>query len=112
MGTKFEEIFRSGKDAKQVFSKEGFEPDVRNCDWLVGFGPGMLLSFWAVHCLDDVLPLRVPRVTLWKKYELQNHDVAFGRPWSGFEKSPWSTLKRCRFACFCFKKIYIPTCIK
>ncbi|KAL3008820.1 hypothetical protein AAZX31_07G052800 [Glycine max] len=75
-GTEFEGLFQTDKEAKQVFSKEGFEHDVRNCDWLVGFGPGMLLSFWAVHCLDDVSPLRFPRVTLWKKHELQNHDIA------------------------------------
>ncbi|ESW07263.1 hypothetical protein PHAVU_010G115000 [Phaseolus vulgaris] len=75
-GTEFEGIFRIGEESKQVFSKDGFEHDVRNCDWIVGFGPGMLLSFWAVHCLDDVSPLRFPRVTLWKRHELQNHDIA------------------------------------
>ncbi|KAK7381980.1 hypothetical protein VNO80_00582 [Phaseolus coccineus] len=75
-GAEFEGIFRIGEESKQVFSKDGFEHDVRNCDWIVGFGPGMLLSFWAVHCLDDVSPLRFPRVTLWKRHELQNHDIA------------------------------------
>ncbi|XP_027907848.1 uncharacterized protein LOC114167099 isoform X2 [Vigna unguiculata] len=74
-GAEFEGIFRTGEESKQVFSKR-FEYDVRNCDWIVGFGPGMVLSFWAVHCLDDVSPLRFPRVTLWKRHELQNHDIA------------------------------------
>ncbi|XP_047147753.1 uncharacterized protein LOC124820153 isoform X1 [Vigna umbellata] len=74
-GAEFEGIFRTGEESKQVFSKR-FEYDVRNCDWIVGFGPGMLLSFWAVHCLDDVSPLRFPRVTLWKRHELHNHDIA------------------------------------
>lgn len=74
-GAEFEGICRTGEESKQVFSKQ-FEYDVRNCDWIVGFGPGMLLSFWAVHCLDDVSPLRFPRVTLWKRHELQNHDIA------------------------------------
>lgn len=75
-GTEIEGIFRSSDEGdKQKFSKEGFEYDVRKCDWLVGFGPGMLLSFWAVHCLDDVSPLRFPRVTLWRKHELRSHDI-------------------------------------
>ncbi|KAK7389790.1 hypothetical protein VNO78_25084 [Psophocarpus tetragonolobus] len=75
-GTEFEGIFRTRQEAKQVFFKEGLEHGARNCDWLVGFGPGMLLSFWAVHCLDDDSPLRFARVTLWKRHELQNHDIA------------------------------------
>ncbi|XP_057454842.1 uncharacterized protein LOC130746287 isoform X2 [Lotus japonicus] len=74
-GMEIEGIFRAGERIKQVFSKEGSEHDVRKCDWLVGFGPGMLLSFWAVHCLDDVSPLRFPRVTLWRRIELQNQDI-------------------------------------
>ncbi|XP_061370355.1 uncharacterized protein LOC133313063 [Gastrolobium bilobum] len=74
-GTEIEGIFRIGEGAKQVFSKEEFGHDVRKCDWLVGFGPGMLLSFWAVHCLDDVSPLRFPRVTLWIRHEIQGDDI-------------------------------------
>ena len=74
-GTEIEGLFRRGEGDKQFFSKEEFEHDVRKCDWLVGYGPGMLLSFWAVHCLEDVSPLRFPRVTLWKKHELQSHDI-------------------------------------
>ncbi|PNY04245.1 hypothetical protein L195_g000661 [Trifolium pratense] len=74
-GTETEGLVRRGEGDKLNFSKEGFEHDVRKCDWLVGFGPGLLLSFWAVHCLDDVSPLRFPRVTLWRKHELQSHDI-------------------------------------
>lgn len=74
-GTDIRGIFKASEGAKQVFSEEGFEDDVRKCDWLVGLGPGMLLSFWAVHCLDDISPLRFPRVTLWRKHELQGHDI-------------------------------------
>ncbi|KAI5422049.1 uncharacterized protein LOC127076092 isoform X1 [Lathyrus oleraceus] len=74
-GTEIEGLFTRGEGDKQNFSKEGIEHDIRKCDWLVGFGPGMLLSFWAVHCLDDVSPLRFPRVTLWRKHELQSRDI-------------------------------------
>ncbi|KAL5998897.1 hypothetical protein ACLOJK_009845 [Asimina triloba] len=47
---------------------EGFENDtVGRCEWLIGFGPDASVTFWAIHCLDDISPLRFPRVTLWKK---------------------------------------------
>ena len=68
-------IFKTGEGASQVFSREGFEHEVGKCDWLVGFGPGMVLSFWAVHCLDDVSPLRFPRVTLWGRHEFKGNEI-------------------------------------
>lgn len=74
-GMEIEGVFRRGEGVEQNFSKVGFEHDIRKCDWLVGFGPGMLLSFWAVHCLDDASPLRFSRVMLWRKHELQSHDI-------------------------------------
>ncbi|KAI4355258.1 hypothetical protein L6164_004047 [Bauhinia variegata] len=74
-GTEIRGIFKTGEGANQVFSKEGFEHEVGRCDWLVGFGPGMLLSFWAIHCLDDLSPLRFPRITLWRREELQVSDI-------------------------------------
>ncbi|KAK7349415.1 hypothetical protein VNO77_06766 [Canavalia gladiata] len=74
-GTEIDGIFRTGEGAKQVFSKEVYEHDARKCDWLVVFGPGMLLSFWAVHCLDDVSSLRFPRITLCSRHEFQSHDI-------------------------------------
>ncbi|XP_058100511.1 uncharacterized protein LOC131245220 isoform X2 [Magnolia sinica] len=52
-----------GKTATQ-----GSEYDmVGKCEWLIGVGPEASLIFWAIHCLDDISPLRFPRVTLWKK---------------------------------------------
>ncbi|KAL5716968.1 hypothetical protein ACHQM5_010067 [Ranunculus cassubicifolius] len=44
------------------------------CEWLIGYGPHMLLTFWAVHCLDDASPLRFPRVTLWKTLDLAGEE--------------------------------------
>nr|KYP54633.1 DmX-like protein 2 [Cajanus cajan] len=52
-GTEIEGIFRNDEKTKQVFPKVGLEHDVRNCDWLVGFGPGILT--WAPSVLDDKL---------------------------------------------------------
>lgn len=46
-----------------------------SCEWLIGFGPGMSVTFWAVHCLDDTTPLRFPRLTLWKRKELLDREV-------------------------------------
>lgn len=65
-------VYKATAEAKQLFSAKGYEYDqVGNCEWLIGFGPGMLVNFWALHCLDDVSPIRFPRVTLWKTQELQ-----------------------------------------
>ncbi|PKA53341.1 hypothetical protein AXF42_Ash010071 [Apostasia shenzhenica] len=41
--------------------------DLAHCEWLVSVGPMKLVTFWAIHCLDDTAPLRFPRVTLWKQ---------------------------------------------
>ncbi|XP_042479936.1 uncharacterized protein LOC122060893 isoform X2 [Macadamia integrifolia] len=62
--------------AKQCLStgKENNQPG--RCEWLIGFGPGMSVSFWAIHCLDDVSPLRFPRVTLWKRQLLVGTEVS------------------------------------
>lgn len=55
-----------------VFPTKGYQISMSGkCDWVIGFGPGMLLTFWAVHCIDDISPVRFPRVTLWKQRELQ-----------------------------------------
>ncbi|KAI9090354.1 hypothetical protein K1719_028689 [Acacia pycnantha] len=69
-GTESGGIFKVSEGTGQVFSKEGFDHEVGKCDWLVGFGPGMLLSLWAIHCLDDLSPIRFPRVKLWRRHEL------------------------------------------
>ncbi|XP_011650671.1 uncharacterized protein LOC101204824 isoform X2 [Cucumis sativus] len=61
---------------KKVQSSVGFEQNkAGNCEWLISLGPGSLVTFWAVHCLDDVSPLRFPQVTLWKKQELKGFEV-------------------------------------
>lgn len=44
--------------------------EVNNVLQLIGAGPRTTFTFWAVHCLDDIRPLRFPRVTLWKKQDL------------------------------------------
>ncbi|KAK9144034.1 hypothetical protein Syun_013434 [Stephania yunnanensis] len=46
------------------------------CEWLIGFGPGGFLNLWALHCLDDISPLRFPRVTLWKKQQMTGFQCA------------------------------------
>ncbi|KAD7117001.1 hypothetical protein E3N88_04269 [Mikania micrantha] len=64
-------IVNIGNEGSQYFpSEEYHHGKAGKCDWLVCFGPQMLISFWAVHCIDDISPLRFPRVTLWKKREL------------------------------------------
>ncbi|CAK7348696.1 unnamed protein product [Dovyalis caffra] len=67
-----------GEGICQTFSIEGNGHDrVGRCEWLIGFGPGRGITFWAIHCLDDISPLRFPRVTLWKTQQLQ--DLEAGR---------------------------------
>lgn len=69
-------LHETGEGAKKFFSSKGYEHDkTGSCEWIIGFGPGMLVSLWAIHCLDDVSPMRFPRVTLWKKEELQGLEV-------------------------------------
>lgn len=81
-------LLKSGDGVNLFFSAEGSEHDeAGRCEWLVGFGPGMLVYFWAIHCLDDVSPMRFPRVTLWKRQELQGFEV--GEP----RRSSFSNVK-------------------
>ncbi|GMH22541.1 hypothetical protein Nepgr_024384 [Nepenthes gracilis] len=78
------------------FSPASYKHDkVGRCEWLIGLGPGTLVTFWAVHCLDDIAPMRPPRVTLWKRRELLGstvrsfHDINQSNPLgtsSGFIK--------------------------
>ncbi|KAJ4825828.1 hypothetical protein Tsubulata_029099 [Turnera subulata] len=69
-------IYRIGEDDCQFFSTEGNGHDsAGRCEWLVGFGPGTLVTFWSIHCLDDFSPVRFPRVTLWKRQDLQDLEV-------------------------------------
>ncbi|KAL5540048.1 hypothetical protein UlMin_042821 [Ulmus minor] len=79
-GTEIGGIFEGGEGAKKFFPSKGYEREkAGSCEWIIAFGPGMLVSFWAIHCLDDLSPLRFPRVTLWKKVELQGPGVGHSR---------------------------------
>lgn len=62
--------------ASQCFPSDYYQPDgVGKCEWVIGFGPQRVVTLWAIHCLDDVTPMRYPRVTLWKRRELEGPDV-------------------------------------
>ncbi|XP_022770599.1 uncharacterized protein LOC111313959 isoform X2 [Durio zibethinus] len=67
-------IVKTCEEINQYFCTEGYRREVGRCEWLIGFGPGKLVTFWAIHCLDDISPMRPPRVTLWKRHELQGRD--------------------------------------
>ncbi|KAF3439842.1 hypothetical protein FNV43_RR18120 [Rhamnella rubrinervis] len=69
-------MHETGEGAKKFFSSKDYEHDkTGSCEWIIGFGPGVHVSLWAIHCLDDVSPMRFPRVTLWKTEELQGLEV-------------------------------------
>lgn len=69
-------IINISEGIDQFFPTEGHESDdPGRCEWLVGFGPGTLLTFWAIHCLDDISPMRFPRVSLWKRQELHGLEM-------------------------------------
>ncbi|XVE77297.1 hypothetical protein DITRI_Ditri13aG0051100 [Diplodiscus trichospermus] len=68
-------MVKANEETNQYFLTEGFKHEAGRCEWLVGFGPGRLVTFWAIHCLDDISPMRFPRVTLWKRHELQGLEV-------------------------------------
>ncbi|KAL8160052.1 hypothetical protein V2J09_001589 [Rumex salicifolius] len=63
-------IVHMGEGSKFYAGQESEEDTVGRCEWLVALGPGMMLTFWAVHCLDDVAPMRCPRLSLWKRQQL------------------------------------------
>ncbi|KAK9074295.1 hypothetical protein SSX86_006892 [Deinandra increscens subsp. villosa] len=69
--TELDGIVNIGNEGSQYFPSEEYHlGKAGKCDWLICFGPQMLITFWAVHCIDNISPLRFPRVTLWKKREL------------------------------------------
>ncbi|KAG7575146.1 WD40 repeat [Arabidopsis suecica] len=69
-GTRTGGILKTIEGTNQFFSMEKYDHEnVGKCEWLVGYGPGNLATLWAVHCLDDISPMRFPRVTLWAKQE-------------------------------------------
>lgn len=63
-------IVKTSEETNQYIFTEEYKHETGSCEWLIGFGPGKLITFWAVHCLDDISPMRYPRITLWKKHEL------------------------------------------
>ncbi|XP_059651214.1 uncharacterized protein LOC132298889 [Cornus florida] len=68
-------LISTGKGDIHYFSSEGNHYDKAGwCEWLIGFGPKMFVTYWAIHCLDDVAPMRFPRVTLWKREELKDSE--------------------------------------
>ena len=74
--TDIEGIYEAGEGTKKFISSNGYDHDkAGSCEWIIGFGPERLVSLWAIHCLDDVSPVRFPRITLWKTLELQNLEV-------------------------------------
>ncbi|KAL7203159.1 hypothetical protein ACSBR2_016465 [Camellia fascicularis] len=74
--TEIDGLVTAGKEANQYFSSGGHHQHdkIGRCEWLVAFGPHMLVTFWVIHCLDDV-PMRSPRVTLWKRQELMGANI-------------------------------------
>ncbi|XP_023639738.1 uncharacterized protein LOC17889449 isoform X2 [Capsella rubella] len=69
-GTRTGGILKTIEGTNQFFSMENYDQEiVGKCEWLVGYGPGKLATLWAVHCLDDISPIRFPRVTLWARQE-------------------------------------------
>ncbi|XP_042756917.1 uncharacterized protein LOC111876767 isoform X1 [Lactuca sativa] len=69
--TELDGIVNIGKKGTPYFPSEEYHHGKSGkCDWLISFGPQMMVTFWAIHCIDDFSPLRFPRVTMWKKQEL------------------------------------------
>lgn len=63
---------------RKIFSLKGYDHyKTGSCEWMIGFGPGTLVSLWAIHCLDDVSPMRSPRITLWKTQDLKGHEFGY-----------------------------------
>lgn len=67
LGSPISQIEGSGYS---LFTSNSEHDIVGKCEWLISMGPNHTVTFWAIHCLDDLNPLRFPRVTLWKKQNL------------------------------------------
>nr|GEW38361.1 hypothetical protein [Tanacetum cinerariifolium] len=79
--TELDGIVNVGKETSQYFPSEEYHHGTAGkCDWLICFGPQLLVTFWAIHCIDDFSPLRFPRVTLWKRRELSGSKTATSFP--------------------------------
>ncbi|CAH2057724.1 unnamed protein product [Thlaspi arvense] len=67
-GTRTSGILKTIEGDNQLFSVEKYDHEnVGSCEWLVGHVLGKSASLWAVHCLDDISPMRFPRITLWAR---------------------------------------------
>ncbi|CAN4111428.1 unnamed protein product [Withania somnifera] len=62
----------NGEAVSYASSDEHQHGNAGRCEWLIAVGPQTTLTFWAIHCLDDFSPMRAPRVTLWKRNELNS----------------------------------------
>lgn len=60
---------RGNSEEKRLLTRNNSvkRPDLIPCEWLVGVGPRGKVALWSIHSLDDILPTRFPRVTLWQE---------------------------------------------
>ncbi|WOK91366.1 hypothetical protein Cni_G00057 [Canna indica] len=65
-------ICKGEDDGYSLLSSHNKLEQIGKCEWLIGIGPNFSITFWAINCLDDVSPLRFPRVTMWKKEDLMD----------------------------------------
>ncbi|CAK9136914.1 unnamed protein product [Ilex paraguariensis] len=77
--TEIDGIISNCNGVNQYFSSDEDQQDKSGrCEWLIGVGPQMQVTLWAIHCLDDVTPVRFPRVSLWKRQEVIGPKVGTG----------------------------------
>ncbi|KAK8921849.1 hypothetical protein KSP39_PZI020173 [Platanthera zijinensis] len=60
-------LLTSEEDDYDLSSVSSRLDNIASCEWLISVGPVNQVTFWAIHCLDDVITFRSPRVTLWTK---------------------------------------------
>ncbi|KAK8971325.1 hypothetical protein KSP40_PGU002534 [Platanthera guangdongensis] len=60
-------ILTSEEDDYNLSSVSSRLDNIASCEWLISVGPVNSVTFWAIHCLDEVVTFRSPRVTLWTK---------------------------------------------
>ncbi|CAN1794030.1 DmX-like protein 1 [Linum perenne] len=70
--TEVDGFCRNQQGANQFFDDGDGNDKVGACEWLIGFGPGKSVAFWAVHGLDDISPSRSPHVKFWRRQDLQD----------------------------------------
>ncbi|XP_073006882.1 uncharacterized protein [Typha latifolia] len=65
-------ISKGEGDRYDLWPSDFEQHQVGKCEWLIGIESNFSVTFWAIHCLDDVSPARFPRVTLWRKQHLMD----------------------------------------